>query len=218
VAPRPRPSRSRPSEPDQGPGERSPGPFAALPPACVAPHPPSPPAKTRSAASFGTIGPDAGRPQADTAGRRHGGRRLCRRLPSSARPPVFASLLGLPRRLTPTGLPGPFRTHRSKEGPCSAPGAARDRVPRTGRRPPPRGAPEHRQSPAASDAETHHRQIHTKPPSIEEGGFVMSLPSAPPDLYNTFHTRAPCGADAAYSIGCAFVGESRSTCDQALRR
>ena len=30
MALRPRPSRSRPSEPDQGPGERSPGPFAAL--------------------------------------------------------------------------------------------------------------------------------------------------------------------------------------------
>ena len=30
MALRPRPSRSRPSEPDQGPGERSPGPFAAV--------------------------------------------------------------------------------------------------------------------------------------------------------------------------------------------
>ncbi len=36
---RPRPSRSRPSEPDQGPGERSPGPFAAVPARTDSRHP-----------------------------------------------------------------------------------------------------------------------------------------------------------------------------------
>ena len=61
-------------------------------------------------------GPDAGRRQPDTAGRRHGGRRLRRRLAGSARPPVFASSLGPTRRLTPSRLPGPFAHSGARTG------------------------------------------------------------------------------------------------------
>jgi hypothetical protein len=132
------------------------------------------------------------RRQAGAPGRRHGGDRLRRRFAGSALPPGFASSLGPTRRLTPTGFPGPCAHSGARMG--LAP--LRSRPSRSGGR--------------LDPSRPGHCPPHTKPPSIEEGGFVMPHPSASPDLDATFHTRAPKGANAACSIGCVVVGESRS--------
>ncbi len=76
-------------------------------------------------------GPDAVRPQADAAGRRHAVSRLRRRLASSALSPVFASSLGPTRRLTPTGLPGPFAPG-AEQGPSLLRCERKDRAVRSG--------------------------------------------------------------------------------------
>ncbi len=116
---RSRPSRSRPSEPDQGPGERSPGPFAAVPGRAdlhrthLSPYwrrarerrvlieriGPAPIGVKR--ALWGAASVAAGSAVASRA-------RLW--------PPGFASSLGPTRRLTPTGLPGPFAHSGARTG------------------------------------------------------------------------------------------------------